>query len=111
MVNISKEVAKRAKKRAQENISRTGITNVTVEIGDGSEGFEKHKPYDRIYVTCASPDVPQPLINQLKDTGKLLIPVGKMFCELKLIEKKGKEIFSKNLGGCVFVPLVGKYGH
>ncbi|MCK4332335.1 MAG: protein-L-isoaspartate O-methyltransferase [Thermoplasmatales archaeon] len=98
-------------KRAQENLRKTGITNVTVEVGDGSEGFEKHKPYDRIYVTCAAPGVPQPLINQLKDSGKLLIPVGKMFCELKLIEKKGEDILSKDLGGCVFVPLVGKHGH
>ena len=47
----------------------------------------------------------------LDGKGKLLIPVGKMFCELTLIEKKGEEIISKNLGGCVFVPLVGKYGH
>lgn len=98
-------------KGAQENLRKTGITNVTVEVGDGSEGFEKHKPYDRIYVTCAAPGVPQPLINQLKDSGKLLIPVGKMFCELKLIEKKGEDILSKDLGGCVFVPLVGKHGH
>ena len=98
-------------KRAQENLRKTGITNVTVEVGDGSEGFEKHKPYDRIYVTCAAPGVPQPLIDQLKDSGKLLIPVGKMFCELKLIEKKGENILSKDLGGCVFVPLVGKHGH
>jgi len=98
-------------KRAQENLHRSGISNVTVEIGDGSEGFEKYKPYDRIYVTCASPGMPQPLLDQLSNTGKLLIPVGNMFCELKLIEKKGKKIFSKNLGGCVFVPLIGKYGH
>ena len=98
-------------KRAQENLTRTRIVNITVEVGDGSEGFEKYKPYDRIYVTCASPGIPQPLINQLKDFGKLLIPVGKMFCELKLLEKRGEELVSKNLGGCVFVPLVGKYGH
>ena len=97
--------------RAQENLKQASITNVNVEIGDGSEGFEKNKPYDRIYVTCASPGVPQPLLNQLKDSGKLLIPVGKMFCELKLIEKKGEEIISKDLGGCVFVPLVGRHGH
>jgi protein-L-isoaspartate(D-aspartate) O-methyltransferase len=96
--------------RAQENLKQASITNVDVEIGDGSEGFEKNKPYDRIYVTCASPGVPQPLLNQLKDSGKLLIPVGKMFCELKLIEKKGKDILSKDLGGCVFVPLVGRHG-
>jgi protein-L-isoaspartate(D-aspartate) O-methyltransferase len=98
-------------KMAQENIKKTSVTNVTVEIGDGSEGLEKYKPYDRIYVTCAAPSVPQPLINQLRDSGKLLIPVGRMYCELQLLEKKGEEIITKGLGGCVFVPLVGKYGH
>jgi protein-L-isoaspartate(D-aspartate) O-methyltransferase len=98
-------------KRAEENLRKTGFTNVSVEVGDGSLGLKKHEPYDRIYVTCAAPDVPEPLITQLKDFGKLLIPVGRMFCELKLIEKKEGTIRSKNLGGCVFVPLVGKYGH
>jgi protein-L-isoaspartate(D-aspartate) O-methyltransferase len=97
--------------QARKNLKNVGISNITVEIGDGSEGCQQYLPYDRIYVTCASPSVPQPLINQLKDTGKLLIPVGSMFCELQLIEKKADELVSKNLGGCVFVPLVGKYGH
>jgi len=96
---------------AKKNLKNAGTTNVTVEIGDGSEGLQKNAPYDRIYVTCAAPDVPLPLIEQLKDQGKLLIPVGKMICELKLIEKKEKNVTSKNLGGCAFVPLVGKYGH
>ena len=98
-------------KRAKDNLRKAGIKNVTVKVGDGSEGLDKYKPYDRIYVTCAAPIIPQPLLDQLKDSGKLLIPVGKMFCELKLIEKKDDEILSRDLGGCVFVPLVGKYGH
>jgi len=98
-------------KNAEENLNNAEITNVTVVVGDGSEGLKKYEPYDRIYVTCAAPTIPKPLIDQLKDFGKLLIPVGSMYCELQLIEKKGKEIQSKRLGGCVFVPLVGKYGH
>lgn len=96
---------------AKKNLENAGITNVTVETGDGSEGLQKNAPYDSIYVTCAAPYVPSPLIEQLKDSGKLLIPVGEMICELKLIEKKGKNVTSKNLGGCAFVPLVGKFGH
>ncbi len=98
-------------KTAEQNLKNTDITNVTVVVGDGSEGLKKYEPYDRIYVTCAAPSIPNPLVDQLKDHGKLLIPVGSMYCELQLIEKKGKETQSKNLGGCVFVPLVGKYGH
>ena len=98
-------------KTAEQNLKNTDITNVTVVVGDGSEGLKKYEPYDRIYVTCAAPSIPNPLVDQLKDHGKLLIPVGSMYCELQLIEKKGKEIQSEDLGGCVFVPLVGKYGH
>ncbi len=98
-------------KRAENNLRHTGITNVTVKVGDGSEGLKKYEPYDRIYVTCAAPSIPNPLVDQLKDLGKLLIPIGSMYCELQLIEKNGIEIQSTDLGGCVFVPLVGKYGH
>ena len=92
-------------------MEKVGIKNVTVEVGDGSLGLKKYQPYDRIYVTCAAPDVPQTLIDQLKDPGVLLIPVGRTFCELKRFEKKHGKTSTKNLGGCAFVPLVGKYGH
>jgi len=95
---------------AKKNLKNSGIENVTIDLGDGSEGLPKNAPYDRIYVTCAAPDIPPPLIEQLKDEGKLMVPVGKMVCQLELIEKKKDKIHTKNLGGCAFVPLVGKYG-
>jgi protein-L-isoaspartate(D-aspartate) O-methyltransferase len=98
-------------KVAKKNLKKAKITNITVEVGDGSEGLLKYSPYDRIYVTCAAPDVPKPLIDQLKVSGKLMIPVGGMICTLQLIEKVDGKIKTKNLGGCAFVPLVGKYGH
>jgi len=98
-------------KNAKKNLKKVGIMNVTVEVGDGSMGLSKYAPYDRIYVTCAAPNVPPPLLNQLKNNGKLLIPVGKYVCDLDLLEKKDGKIVTKNLGGCAFVPLVGKYGH
>jgi len=97
--------------KARENIKKANIENMTVFVGDGSEGLPKHQPYDRIFVTCASPEIPKQLLNQLKDPGKILIPVGRMFCELKRIEKIDGKLSTKNLGGCAFVPLVGKYGH
>jgi len=96
---------------AKKNLEKVGIKNVTVEIGDGSEGLPKYAPYDSIYVTCAAPCVPQPLLDQLKDPGKLLIPVGQFISKLELIEKKNKKIITKDLGGCAFVPLVGKHGY
>ena len=96
---------------AKNSLEKANIKNVTVETGDGSKGLPKYSPYDRIYVTCAAPDIPKPLIEQLKDPGKLMIPVGKMICELQLLEKNNKKITIKDLGGCAFVPLVGEYGH
>lgn len=96
--------------KAKENLKNASISNITVETGDGSEGLPKYAPYDRIYVTCAAPKIPHPLLEQLKDQGKLMVPVGKMICNLELIIKKGDKIISKDLGGCAFVPLVGKYG-
>jgi len=97
--------------KAKKNLENIGITNVTVEIGDGSEGLPKYAPYDCIYVTCASPKILHPLLEQLKDPGKLLIPVGRMICKLELVEKKRDKITAKDLGGCAFVPLVGKHGY
>lgn len=98
-------------KKATENLKQIDITNVIVEVGDGSCGLPSYQPYDRIYVTCAAPKIPQPLIDQLQDSGKLLVPIGDKYCELILLEKeKGKTVVHR-LGGCVFVPLIGKYGH
>jgi len=96
---------------AKKNLEKAGIKNVTVEVGDGSEGLQKYAPYDSIYVTCASPCIPQPLVEQLKDPGKLLIPVGQFISKLELLEKKNKKIIETDLGGCAFVPLVGKHGY
>ena len=96
--------------QAQKRLDAVRIKNVTVLVGDGSLGDKSHAPFDRIYVTCASPGVPPPLLEQLKDQGKLLIPNGDYICTLELYEKKGTKITRTDHGGCVFVPLVGKYG-
>jgi protein-L-isoaspartate(D-aspartate) O-methyltransferase len=97
--------------QAKKNLTQSGCTNVIVKVGDGSCGLPDYKPYDRIYVTCAAPSIPQPLIDQLSDPGKLLIPIGDMYCELTLLEKDKGNTTVNHLGGCVFVPLVGKHGH
>ena len=96
--------------QAKKNLKKIGIKNVTVKHADGSTGLPDHAPYDRIYVTCAAPKIPPPLIQQLKEDGVLLIPVGDRFCELKRIRKKNDKLIQENLGGCVFVPLIGKHG-
>lgn len=95
---------------AKKNLKKTGITNVSVEVGDGSKGLPAHAPYDRIYVTCAAPSVPPPLIEQLREDGKLMVPIGRLYCQLELLEKKRGGLIRKDLGGCAFVPLVGRFG-
>ena len=96
--------------KAIENLKITGIENVTVIIGDGSLGLEKYAPYDRIYVTCAAPSIPEPLIEQLADPGKLMVPVGNEICDLILLEKKEGRIINSSICSCAFVPLIGEKG-
>ena len=98
--------------RAKENMKHAACERVRIIVGDGTEGYEREAPYDRILVTAGAPDVPKPLIDQLKVGGKLLIPIGSRFLQdLILIDKISEEkIEKRNLGGCAFVPLIGKYG-
>jgi len=97
---------------AKSNVEKLGYTNVKFIEGDGTKGYAQEAPYDRIIVTAASPSIPQPLIDQLKDGGKLLIPIGsRMFQDLELIVKLGKEIETSHLMPVVFVPLIGEFGY
>jgi len=102
------------------DISRKNVMNagygdrVTIISVDGSKGYPEKAPYDRVLVTAAAPDVPKPLIDELKLSGILLIPVGSFSLFQNLIKiTKGTEgkITEENLGGVAFVPLTGEYGH
>jgi len=98
---------------AKRNIEANGFSDrVTVLHGDGSLGYPPEAPYDRILVTAAAPEVPRPLVEQLKEGGILLIPVGGLhfFQELLRIRKEGGRTRVEYLGGVAFVPLRGKYG-
>ena len=97
-------------RRAREIFEQLGFINVEVITGDGTEGYLPQAPYDRISVAAAAPDVPQPLVDQLKDNGRMVIPVGHYFQELYLVEKVDGNAHIHNRGGVAFVPLVGKYG-
>lgn len=100
---------------ARENIMRHGFGDrVTVIHRDGSLGYPDQSPYDRILVTAAAPEVPSPLIEQLKIGGILVIPVGgvHMFQSLIRIQKTAdSNLTRQNLGGVAFVPLTGRFGH
>lgn len=96
---------------ARENLKETGYNNVTVILEDGSMGYSRYAPYDRISVTCAAPHIPEPLLEQLKPGGIMVIPVGNYSQELIRIKKDGEgNIHKEKKGGVVFVPLIGKYG-
>ncbi len=94
---------------ANNNLKKSGCVNVIAINADGTAGYAKHAPYDRIIVTASSPEVPKPLIEQLKAGGRMVIPVGD---EMFLIEKISKTETRKTfLGYYAFVPLIGRYGH
>lgn len=94
---------------SMKNMKRAGYKNVTVTHGDGTLGLPEHAPYDKISVTCAAPDVPPPLIEQLKTGGKMVIPLGGYTQKLYLLEKKNGIERNKKCD-VVFVPLIGRYG-
>jgi protein-L-isoaspartate(D-aspartate) O-methyltransferase len=97
-------------KIAEENIKKLNYKNVKIICGDGSLGYEKESPFDRIIITAAVPEIPQTLIKQLKKDGKLVAPVGSIyFQDLTLIEKND-EIKETKILPVMFVPLIGKYG-
>ncbi|MEM1835355.1 MAG: protein-L-isoaspartate O-methyltransferase [Sulfolobales archaeon] len=97
---------------AHANLKRTSyIDRATVVVGDGSEGFQPAAPYDGIIVTAAAPDIPKPLLEQLKDGGRLVIPVGNRWIQvLRIVTKEGGKLQVEDVLPCVFVPLIGKYG-
>ena len=99
---------------ARTNIVKAGYGDrATIICGDGSLGYAEMAPYDRVLVTAAAPDVPKPLVEQLKSGGVLVIPVGGVYLYQTLlrIRKRDSQITEENLGGVAFVPLTGRYGH
>jgi len=97
----------------RRNLERTGYGRVKVMAGDGTCGYKEKAPYDRILVTACAPELPKPLIEQLKIGGKLGAPIGHhyMFQTWTVAEKRSeKDINVRECVGCSFVPLVGKHG-
>jgi protein-L-isoaspartate(D-aspartate) O-methyltransferase len=96
---------------AAERLTRLGYRNVHVHCGDGTLGLPEFAPFGAVLVAAAAPAVPQPLLAQLADLGRMILPLGDAeHQELRLIEKHGTEFLATTLEGCRFVPLVGYYG-
>jgi len=100
-------IAERSKKLFDE----LGYKNIKVIVADGTLGLPQAAPFGGVIVTAGAPSLPKPLIEQLSDGGKLVIPVGETFEQtLMIVTKHGDRIDIERSIGCVFVPLVGKYG-
>ncbi|WP_320169881.1 protein-L-isoaspartate(D-aspartate) O-methyltransferase [Maridesulfovibrio sp.] len=86
--------------------------NIQLKLDDGTMGWPEHAPYDRIIVTAGGPEIPQYLIDQLAEGGRMVIPVGdqKRVQRLMLVTKNAGSIETTDMGGCAFVDLVGKQG-
>ena len=96
---------------ARERLARLGYERVQVISGDGSEGLAEHAPYNAVIVTAAAPAASQGLVSQLAEDGRLVIPVGDMrHQDLMLYIKRHREIVTRVLDPCQFVPLIGKGG-
>jgi protein-L-isoaspartate(D-aspartate) O-methyltransferase len=107
----SLEVIKELVEFAKKNIIKLGIINMKIIVKDGSLGLEEKAPFDRIIVTAAAPDIPKSYMEQLKENGILVIPVGNLYLqEMYVVKKLKNKIKKKTIGNFMFVPLVGKYG-
>ena len=96
---------------AQRTLEHLGYENIKFKVGDGTLGWPENAPYDGIMVTAGAPKVSQVLIDQLSEGGRIVIPVGNSFSqELVVVSKVNKKIKTQNICGCMFVPLIGKYG-
>ncbi len=105
----SVEIVEPLAKNAEATLQRLGCKNVHVKIGDGYKGWPETAPFDAIIVTCAPDKVPQPLIDQLKDGGRMVIPVGDRFAqELYLLEKKNGQLKQSATLPVRFVPMAGE---
>lgn len=105
------EIVKPLADSARERLNQLGYKNITVKYGDGYQGWKEHAPFDGIIVTAAPDHIPQPLIEQLKIGGRMVIPVGSMFQELKLLTKTEKGIIEKSIVPVKFVPMTGEAQH
>ncbi|MDW7667733.1 MAG: protein-L-isoaspartate(D-aspartate) O-methyltransferase [Bacillota bacterium] len=98
-------------KRAKERLEKAGYNNINYKLDDGSIGWEEHSPYNRIIVTAAATEVPEELIAQLANGGRMIIPVGPRYLQDLMLIRKDEEgkVTEELIEKVKFVPLIGKY--
>ncbi|MHB8970064.1 MAG: protein-L-isoaspartate(D-aspartate) O-methyltransferase [Pirellulaceae bacterium] len=102
------EIVEPLGRRATQTIQRLGYSNVHVKIGDGYQGWPEHAPFDKIIVTCSPENVPQALVDQLKEGGRLVVPLGERFQQtLYLFRKTAGQLEKETLESTFFVPMTG----
>jgi protein-L-isoaspartate(D-aspartate) O-methyltransferase len=98
--------------KAQDILNELGYANIKTKSADGTLGWPQEAPFDKIIITAAAPRVPLPLVDQLKEGGKMILPLGETFGqELTLFDKIKGILQPSYLCGCMFVPLIGKYSY
>ncbi len=99
-------------REAEDRLRQLGVTNVSIRTGDGTLGWELYSPYDAVLIAAGGPDVPEPLLKQLKTGGKLVIPIGKDAQSQRLVRytRTEKDFKAEDFGACSFVPLIGAHG-
>ena len=103
------EIVESLGKQASKVLKQLDYENVFTKIGDGYLGWEEHAPFDKIIVTCSPEDIPRPLVEQLKEGGLMVVPMGERHQQtLYLMEKQNGEMVRKSLRPTLFVPMTGK---
>ncbi|MGH7469180.1 MAG: protein-L-isoaspartate(D-aspartate) O-methyltransferase [Longimicrobiales bacterium] len=97
--------------RARATLDQLRLTNVALWVGDGTVGWSRYAPYQKILVSAAAPNIPNALVEQLAPGGRMLIPLGdRELQKLTLVHKAERGLTTEDIGDCVFVPLLGRFG-
>ena len=98
-------------RQAKNVLDQLAVDNVSIKVMDGTLGWRAQAPFDAILVTAGAPEVPEPLVEQLADGGRLVVPVGPRETQvLKIVQRRGDRTFAHELKGACFVPLIGRHG-
>ena len=100
------EIIPKLKERAEKLLNDLGYKNIKVKLGDGYLGWEEHAPFDCIIITCATKDIPPPLVSQLKEGGRMVLPLGEDYQELVLVKKVNGKLEKRSIIPVIFVPMI-----